>query len=167
MRKTILTLFLATLCAATSYGQTMKALAYNTTNGVVTYNSTNNLTFTTSANFTADVFASAFETGSGTNFTQLTPDGLQFGHAGIAAATRTNLSLGATWLTNTNVTNFRSAIGLPLPALTNTSNVTTMRALAGTTNTNQPFSGTVEFQNHTADPFFMEISNGIILRIYE
>jgi hypothetical protein len=29
-----------------------------------------------------------------------------------AAASRTNLSLGATWLTNTNVTNFRSAIGL-------------------------------------------------------
>jgi len=29
-----------------------------------------------------------------------------------AAASRTNLSLGATWLTNTNVTNFRTAIGL-------------------------------------------------------
>ena len=32
--------------------------------------------------------------------------------AANAAASRTNLGLGATWLTNTNVTNFRSAVGL-------------------------------------------------------
>jgi hypothetical protein len=138
----LLTLLLATLCAATSYGQTMKALAYNMTNGVVTYNSTNNLTFTTSANFTADVFASAFETGSGTNFTQLTPDGLQFGHAGIAATTRTNLSLG-------------------LPALTNTSNVTMMRALSGSTNTNHPFSGSVSVVG-TNNTNTLVFSNGIL-----
>ena len=37
-----------------------------------------------------------------------------------AAITRTNLGLGATWLTNTNVTNFRAGIGLGLTALTNT-----------------------------------------------
>jgi hypothetical protein len=61
----------------------------------------------------------------------------------------------------------RANFGLGLPALTNTSNVTIMRALAGSTNTNQPFSGLVEYHNHNADPFFMEISNGIILRIYE
>ena len=30
----------------------------------------------------------------------------------VVAATRANLGLGATWLTNTNVTNFRTAIGL-------------------------------------------------------
>jgi hypothetical protein len=30
----------------------------------------------------------------------------------VAAQTRTNLALGATWLTNTNVTNFRTAVGL-------------------------------------------------------
>lgn len=110
--KTFLTILLVTLCAATSYGQTIKALSYNTSNGVVAYSSTNTLTFITSANFQADIFASAFETGSGTNYAALTPDGLQFGHAGIAAATRTNLSLGATWLTNNNVTNFRAAVGL-------------------------------------------------------
>ena len=165
--KTLLAILLATLCAATGYGQTMKALAYNTTNGVVAYSGSNTLTFTTSANFEADIFASSFETGSGTNYTQLTPDGLQFGHAGIAAATRTNLSLGATWLTNNSLTNFRSAIGLGLPALTNTSNVTTMRALAGSTNTNEPFSGTIEYLNHTSDPFYLDVSNGIILRRYE
>jgi hypothetical protein len=65
-----------------------------------------------------------------------------------------------TWFTNT-------IAAQAIPALTNTSNVTVMRALAGSTNTNQPFSGTVEYHNHAADPFFMEISNGIILRIYE
>jgi hypothetical protein len=37
-----------------------------------------------------------------------------------AAISRTNLGLGATWLTNTNATNFRSAIGLGWSALTNT-----------------------------------------------
>jgi hypothetical protein len=42
-----------------------------------------------------------------------------FNGTNSASATRTNLSLGATWLTNTNVTNFRSAIGLGFSALTN------------------------------------------------
>ena len=178
--KTFLIILLATLCAATSYGQTMKALSYNTTNGQVV--AATNVVWTNAFSFSTNT---------------------------VAAQVRTNLSLGSTWLTNTNVTNFRTAIGLgltnnvqfayvesqyffvgdgsngidfetdpvaaitrtnlgiPLPALTNTSNVTMMRALAGSTNTNQPFSGTVEYHNHAADPFFMEISNGIILRIYE
>jgi len=34
------------------------------------------------------------------------------GNSNGASTTRTNLGLGATWLTNTNVTNFRTAIGL-------------------------------------------------------
>ena len=38
--------------------------------------------------------------------------GIGFGTTDSAATTRTNLGLGATWLTNTNATNFRSAIGL-------------------------------------------------------
>jgi hypothetical protein len=42
-----------------------------------------------------------------------------------AAITRTNLGLGATWLTNTNVTNFRSAIGL------GASNQVTFEAIVG------------------------------------
>ena len=33
--KTLLTILLATLCAATSYGQTIKALSYNTANNAV------------------------------------------------------------------------------------------------------------------------------------
>jgi hypothetical protein len=83
MKPFLTTLLLATLCAATGYGQTVKSLGYNTTNGQVVYAGTNALTFTNSLGFTTNA----------------------------AAATRTNLGLGATWLTNTNVTNFRSAIG--------------------------------------------------------
>ena len=44
---------------------------------------------------------------------------IQFVTNSLAGATRTNLGIGATWLTNTNVTNFRSAIGLGWSALTN------------------------------------------------
>jgi len=43
------------------------------------------------------------------------PNGLDFAGTNAvtaAATTRTNLGLGATWLTNTNVNNFRTAIGL-------------------------------------------------------
>jgi hypothetical protein len=40
--------------------------------------------------------------------------------ASNAATARTNLGLGATWLTNTNVTNFRTDIGLGWSGLTNT-----------------------------------------------
>jgi hypothetical protein len=53
----------------------------------------------------------------------------------------------------------RIALGIPLAALTNTSNVTTMRALAGSTNTNQPFSGSIALTNTNTLVF----SNGILL----
>jgi hypothetical protein len=56
----------------------------------------------------------------GLNGTALAPTGIQFN--GVAAAiTRTNLGLGATWLTNTNVTNFRTAIELGSAATNNAS----------------------------------------------
>ncbi len=47
----------------------------------------------------------------GTNSVSLTPTGIFFSNVS-SATTRTNLGLGATWLTNNNVTNFRTAIGL-------------------------------------------------------
>ena len=110
-----------------------------------------------------------------------------------ASNARSAIGLGATWLTNTNVTNFRAAvgvgptndvafnsvnvtnaaatrtnIGLPLAALTNTSNVTMMRALAGSTNTNQPFSGSFAFTNPDNNlTYTAVVSNGIILEVYE
>jgi hypothetical protein len=66
--KTFLTILLATLCAATGYGQTIKSLGYNTTNGEVVYSGTNALTFTNALGFTS----------------------------AAAGATRTNIGLGAT-----------------------------------------------------------------------
>jgi hypothetical protein len=65
----------------------------------------------------------------------------------------------------TNATAFasesRASLGLRLPALTNTSNVTAMRALAGSTNTNEPYSGTVALTNTNVLTF----SNGVLLKI--
>jgi hypothetical protein len=76
-------------------------------------------------------------------------NGIIFRTNASAAATRTNLSLG-------------------LPALTNTSNVTTMRALAGSTNTNAPFSGEFKFEDpDTSNTYSATVSNGIILFISE
>jgi len=55
----------------------------------------------------------------------------------------------------------RTNLGLPLAALTNTSNVTAMRALSGSTNTTEPYSGTVALTNTNVLTF----SNGVLLRI--
>ena len=60
----------------------------------------------------------------------------------------------------TNRAIIRTNLGLGLPALTNTSNVTTMRALAGSTNTNEPYSGTVALTNTNVLTF----SNGVLLK---
>ena len=171
--KTFFTLLLAALCAATSYGQTMKALSYNASNGVVAYSGTNDLQLPSAVKFGGDtrIISSIFQFG-GVDRISLEEtrfvgewtfaDSITFE---AAASVRTNLGLGATWLTNTNVTNFRTAIDLGLPALTNTSNVTTMRALAGSTNTNQPYSGTFDFQDFSDNTVRLTITNGIILNI--
>jgi hypothetical protein len=151
--KTLLAIFLATLCAATSYGQTMKALSYNT-NGVVTYSSTNVLTFTNERIDLRTIGADGTQVWDVVNNLFLTDLSLQnssisfFGtNAAIAAAvTRTNLGLG-------------------LPALTNTSNVTTMRALAGSTNTNQPYSGVITYKDDADEINTLTVSNGIIIQL--
>lgn len=53
---------------------------------------------------------------------------------------------------------WRSSLGLGLAALTNTSNVTMVRALSGSTNTNTPYSGWVALTNTNVLVF----SNGIL-----
>jgi hypothetical protein len=225
--KTLTTLLALALFCATAYGQTIKSLGFNTTNGEVVANTgTNVLTFTnavvtfnsvTSENFSSDGAANfdltngelrfgvndIYSVGSGTSFDLFVPIGFAGDEATTnAAITRTNLGIGATWLTNDNVTNFRTAVGLgatndvsfravnteeilvttqidfdtptvasdtrtnlglPLPALTNTSNVTMMRALAGSTNTNEPFSGTLFLMDIDEQEFQVVVSNGIIL----
>jgi hypothetical protein len=131
--RTILAAILSlTLPAA---GQTIKSLGYNTTNGNIVYSGTNPLTFTNAPAFsqaaavrtnlglgtinnvtfgsvtTVEVFVDDLSVNASAVFgTPIEFGGTNF--AGYAAATRTNLGLGATWLTNNNVTNFRTAIGL-------------------------------------------------------
>ena len=81
------------------------------------------------------------------------PDYIQCGQFGIAFGTTNSAAI-----TRTN-------LGLALPALTNTSNVTMMRALAGSTNTNQPFSGIIQYADSPmGDTYEMTVSNGIILK---
>jgi hypothetical protein len=165
--KTILTLLLATLCAATSYGQTIKSLGFNSTNGQVIANTgTNALTFTNNVIFNNALYVSAvgfegslvFAAEDNAIFSSLSQPGesvatwetnswrfrvpVQFNTTNIAATTRTNL-------------------GLPLEALTNTSNVTAMRALSGSTNTNHPFSGSVSVVG-TNNTNTLVFSNGIL-----
>jgi hypothetical protein len=113
MKHFLLTLLLATLCA-TGHGQTIKSLGYNTS-GQVVYAGTNPLTFTNDLRFgvggmniQADGTLFFFDQ-DGTKDFFVFDNGA--GGADEARA-RTNLGLGATWLTNTNVTNFRTAIGL-------------------------------------------------------
>jgi len=55
----------------------------------------------------------------------------------------------------------RTNLGLPLAALTNTSNVTALRALSGSSNTNEPYSGSVSLTNTNTLVF----SNGILQSI--
>jgi hypothetical protein len=224
------------------------------TNGQIVYGSTNTLTFTNNVNFASgDVQFSGtqivgnglyidFDDGAvgGGVITLDTNSGIGFQGA-AAATTRTNVGLGATWLTNTNAANFRTAIGLgttnyvvfgsasigggpfingsgvfyttptngglnleegilsdstngvvftwdgvstiihaplsfyttnsaavsrtnlgmPLQALTNTSNVTAMRALSGSTNTNHPYSGSISVTG-TNNTNTLVFSNGIL-----
>jgi hypothetical protein len=219
-------ILLATLCAATSFGQTIKSLGFNTTNGEVVANTTNTLTFTNAGvAFGGDMTISGpVIAGSGVSFSFEDADfayGASIVRQNLGFSTNLNtlwtatnssnarsaVGLEATWLTNTNVTNFRTAIGLgasnevtleaivggsrsinvvngefmgawyfddsvsfgapnvvrtnvglPLAALTNTSNVTAMRALSGSTNTNHPFSGSVALTNTNTLVF----SNGIL-----
>jgi hypothetical protein len=71
---------------------------------------------------------------------------------------------GISFRSSTNADVTRTNLGIPLPALTNTSNVTTMRALAGSTNTNAPFSGSVSVVG-TNNTNTMVFTNGILLEV--
>jgi hypothetical protein len=171
--KTFFTLLLAALCAATSYGQTMKALSYNTSNNqVVTGIGTNRLTFTNNTaaprlNTTSGgSYSNPAITIGATNTGFVSSSGILFAiskGSPVFSADTNEFSI----LSPMNFGDFsghaRTNLGLGLRALTNTSNVTTMRALAGSTNTNQPFSGYFEYSDGT-DTYGLTFSNGILLQ---
>jgi hypothetical protein len=151
--KPFLTLLLLALLAASASAQTIKTLGY-TTNGEVVYAGTNTLTFTNAVTFS--------DQGS---------TGLTVGFLNI------NGSIGGSFVFNKPlafddifsediVEQSRTNLGLVLPALTNTSNVTMMRALAGSTNTNAPFSGTLTVDDTALQANVQVIiSNGIIVEV--
>lgn len=163
------------LCAAPAQAQTLKSLMYNTSNNAVVQ--TQRLTFTLLGVASGTAATPSLTYASGTNtfgtfaasqlgvgpYLGFSVDGtrrffiatntiraelpISFANTTNAAETRTNLGLGATWLTNT-------------------SNVTTMRALAGSTNTNEPYNGIIQYADSpTGDTYEMTVSNGIILKI--
>jgi hypothetical protein len=98
--KTLLTILLATLCAATSYGQTIKALSYNTANNAVVQPSVLSVFDFGAAGLRAN--AAEFGSGAGTvGFTTngrlvfyTTNSGISFGAGASAAQLRNDLQLG-------------------------------------------------------------------------
>ena len=172
------------LCwAAPVQGQTIKTLGFNTTNGQVVYSGTNSLTFTNALQFSTNARADTRTNLGGTTlgnsvFTATNTAAAQVAIFGTnviiiynsAGLEGISLSEGQTKLLNaisfpylggsTAAATTRTNLGLGLPALTNTSNVTAMRALAGSTNTNEPYSGTVALTNTNVLTF----SNGVLLK---
>jgi hypothetical protein len=133
--------------ALTNTNAATSLLGINASNQVVV---ATNIIFTNGVAFTTNAAAATLANlGLGTN----------------ASVTISNLNVQSVSITNADT--FRTNIGIPLPALTNTSNVTMIRALAGSTNTNEPFSGLIEFKNSSDDVFEATISNGIIVKIVE
>jgi hypothetical protein len=104
----------AALAAAPAAGQTIKSLGFNTSNGVVPTTALSNLplTFTNIGGISGSSFDSGnVLIGSNTITFYGTNSGLAFLAGANASQVRNQIGLGATWLTNTDVTNFRTAIG--------------------------------------------------------
>jgi hypothetical protein len=170
--KTLTTLLALALFCATGYGQTIKSLGYNTTNGEVVYTGTNVLTFTNAFTVATNAVAQVR--------TNLGLGSLSVGTFSVA----TNLALKVS--TNLAVTNgaiiatdivvgqiearrffVEGADDDPIQFDQPEQAGKFVRALAGSTNTNEPFSGMIEFKNAGDDVFEMVISNGIILSVQE
>jgi len=114
MKLRLLILLAAALAAASASGQTIKSLGFNTTNGVVPTSTLSNLalTFTNLGGISGVSFSSGnVLIGSSTITFYGTNSGLAFSAGANASQVRNQIGLGATWLTNTDVTNFRTAIG--------------------------------------------------------
>jgi hypothetical protein len=184
MTTRLILLAAALLCwAAPLQGQTIKSLGFNTTNGRIV--AATNVVWTNAFSFSTNTVAAQVRTNLGlgatndvtfNNITIENDGSLTLSEEGEASVFVRNddgdLGLyGDTGITahkpiyftnNNDAATTRANLGLPLPALTNTSNVTTMRALAGSTNTNQPVSGTVALSSGD-DVIDLTFSNGILL----
>lgn len=161
MKRLLFILFLA-LCA-TAHAQTIRSLGYNSTNGHVV--AATNVVWTNAFSFSTNAVAAQVRTNLG-----LAPFTAPDGYAELRDATNglvlqvedgvllyREISFGGA----AAVSNSRVNLGLPLPALTNTSNVTAMRALSGSTNTNHPFSGSISVTG-TNNTNTLVFSNGVL-----
>jgi hypothetical protein len=129
MKLRLLTLLAALLLCAPSHAQTIKSLGFNTTNGFIVYGGTNPLTFTNSLQFATNARAgtrtnlglgdwATLSDGSALRSESLTiSDGEDPNYIQFTAGS------GVSFFGN-RASQFRTALGLGLPALTNTSNVT-------------------------------------------
>jgi hypothetical protein len=166
MKHLFLTILLATLCAATGYGQTMKALSYNTTNGVVAYSGTNQLTFTNGTINFSNIVVGGFTTTSQLNAGNIqivtngiifntTNSGFQFSAGASATQLRNDLGLGST-----NSTTFRNITSDGNIIITNQSATNNGILFIYRTN-NEPFLGLANLiaSNNTT------ISNETLFRV--
>jgi hypothetical protein len=94
-------------------------LGYTTNFGGVVMPSS--LTFGSNVTFSQSIFAATNGVSAGGTLFAGSGSTISFYQAEDQARWRTNLGLGATWLTNTNVTNFRTAIELGSAATNNAS----------------------------------------------
>jgi hypothetical protein len=184
MKHPFLALLLVTFCA-TGHAQTIKSLGYNTTNGQIV--AATNVVWTNAFSFSTNTVAAQVRTNLGGTtvgnavFTATnaavardaiglsSTNDVNFNRAQIggASVTTDGFSGGNFEITEDHALTFsvtgrpattRTNLGIPLSALTNTSNVTAMRALSGSTNTNEPYSGSVALTNTNVLVF----SNGIL-----
>jgi hypothetical protein len=140
MKHLFLTILLANLCTVTGYGQTLKSVMIDTngvqvnqfgsgsaSNTAIKLGGTNwgfwqatgpdrillSIGGATGATFTSNSITTATFSGNLSGGVTIGPgQSISFSGGANVSGTRTNLGLGATWLTNDNVTNFRTAIGL-------------------------------------------------------
>lgn len=138
----ILTILAALFLCATAQAQTVKALSYGTNGRFIT--GTNVLIFTNSISLAQGDF-------------QISESGM-IRWGGADRMEVETYTLYGPWNFDQPAA-VRTNLGIPLIALTNTSNVTVMRALSGSTNTNHPYSGTVALTNTNA---VLTFSNGIL-----
>lgn len=157
--------------ALTNSNAATALLGLTTSGQVVANTGTNVLTFTNAANIAGiSINENGVFCGSaGVNF-----DSSKFlGNGAVELFnwnddTRVSFALPIEFANTTNAATTRTNLSLRLPALTNTSNVTLVRALAGSTNTSEPYSGTFYVTDPEASVTWqLTFSNGILLTVSE
>jgi len=171
--KRFLTILLLTLSTA-AQAQTIRTLGFNTTNGQVVANTgTNVLTFTNTLGLLAPIQFSGTNAAANAAISR-TNLGFTYGTSIVIGSldAETN-SISSTLfigdgadlyfdgIGSDGADQWREALLIPLSALTNTSNVTMMRALSGSTNTNHPYSGSISVTG-TNNTNTLVFSNGIL-----